>query len=116
MDKLKLLGIGKSEKHNYYIFSKRQKFFEIIRELLKWLKFKKYDWDAFGRPIDKKFKEPIFSKEDNIKTYTDEKYIFEKEEYYIEIIFGKDNVFLMIHTEKDRQQKLSKFLNQFIEE
>jgi len=42
MVKLKLLGIGKSEKHNYYTFSKTQKFFTLARELLRWLGFQKY--------------------------------------------------------------------------
>ena len=69
MAKLKLLGIGKSAKHNHYTFQKKQEFFTIARELLKFLRFEKYEWDGFARPKDKKWGEPIYDKEDKIKNY-----------------------------------------------
>ena len=116
--------MGNSERHNYYIFPKTQKFFSVIRALLKELDFKTYKtykwdtvgwkWNAFGRPVDKKWGEPIYNKEEDIKKYIDRRYVFEKDEYLIEIVFGKEKVFLMIHTDKDKQQKLAKFMNRFI--
>ncbi len=114
MAKLKLLGIGKSAKHIHYTFPKKQEFFQIVRDLLKHLGFEVYEWDGYGRPTDKKWNEPIFNKEMDIKTFTDLRNVLERDEYYIEIIYGKDRVFLTIHTEKDRQQKISKFMNKFI--
>lgn len=114
MVKIKLLGIYKSKKHNTYIFKKSQAIFAIVRGLLKELGFKKFEVEAFGRPLDKKWGEPIYNKEGKIKDYTDKRYMFEEKEYHIEIVFGKDRVFLMIHTEKDRQRKLSKFLSKFV--
>jgi len=116
MVKLKLLGIGKSEKHSHYTFPKTQEFFTVARKLLKLMGFQNYELEAFGRPIDKKWGEPIYDEEENIKKYTDKRYAFEKDECYIEIVFGKDKVFLMIHTEKNRQQELSKFLSKFFKE
>jgi hypothetical protein len=106
MVKIKVLGMGKSAKHNYYIFHKTQQLFSIIRDLLKELGFEKYEWDAFGRPEDPEYHEPIFDQENNIGDYNDRRTSYEKNEYYIEIIFGRDKVFLMIHTQKDRQQKI----------
>lgn len=113
MVKLRVLGIGKSEKHNHYIFPKTQEVFTLIRELLKWLKFPEYEWDGFGRPRDKKWGESIYDEEENIKKYVDVRCAFENDGYYIEVVFGKDKVFLMIHTDKNRQQKLSRFLRKF---
>lgn len=112
MAKLNLLGIRKSKKHNHYTFPKKQEFFTVVRELLKELEFG--DWNTFGRPLDKEFGETIYNEEEDIKKYMDRIYTFEKGEYCIEIIFGKDKVFLMIHMEKNRQQKLLRFLSKFI--
>ncbi|MEK6903746.1 MAG: hypothetical protein AABW64_03820 [Nanoarchaeota archaeon] len=69
------------------------------------------EWDAFGRPEDSQSHEPMFNQEKNIKTYTDLRTAFEQDEYYVEIVFGKDKVFLMVHTEKDRQQKIANILS-----
>ena len=115
MVKLKLLGSGKSEKHNYYIFPKTQNFFSLIRNLLKELGFENEKYEDFGRPVDR-YSEPIFDKEENINEFTDTNQSFENKEYFIEIIFGKDKIFLTIHTEKDRQQKIAKLLSKLITE
>ena len=69
------------------------------------------EWDAFGRPEYSQSHEPMFNQEKNIKTYTDLRTAFEQDEYYVEIVFGKDKVFLMVHTEKDRQQKIANILS-----
>nr|MBI4156736.1 hypothetical protein [Candidatus Woesearchaeota archaeon] len=110
MTKLKLLAVGKSSKHNYYIFPKEQVFFKLARQLLDGLGFEKHDYSAFGIPIDKKWGEPIPNKEENIKNYIDSRYSFKNKEYYVDIIFGKEKIFLMIHTEKDEQQKLARLI------
>jgi hypothetical protein len=113
MKKVKLIGIKKSEKHNYYGFSKTREVFGIIRALLEKIGFEAYDYGSFARPRDS-YGEPISDKEDDIKDYTDRREVFEKNGYYIEIIFGKEKVFLMIHTDSDKQEFLAKFLSQFI--
>jgi len=112
--KIKLLGIGKSEKHNHYTFPKRQEFFEIARSFLKELGFKDYEWISFGRPCDKKWREPLLNKENRINACVDERHVFGNEEYFIEIIFGKEKVFVLIHTEKDRQQKIANIMKKYI--
>ena len=115
MKKLKLLGIKKSENYNYYIFPKEQKFFEIVRAILKDIGYPVIEWKGYGRPVDKKFREPIFSKEEKIEEYVDKMQNFGfKGKEHIEIIFGKDKVFLMIHTKKDKQQRFSKIIDKFI--
>ncbi len=116
MKKIKVFGIKKSEWKNYYIFPKKKEVFEIIRNLLRELGFEECEWEHFGRPIDKKQGEPILNKEENIKKYIDERIGFDNEEYSIEVIFGKDKVFLIIHTETNKQQKISKILDKFIQE
>ena len=113
MVKLKLLALEKSSKHNYYVFPKEQVFFTVARQLLKSLGFKEYEYSAFGSLIDKKWGEPIPNKEENIKNYIDDRYSFKNKEYHVEIVFGKEKIFLMIHTEKDEQQKLARLIKKF---
>jgi hypothetical protein len=114
--KIKVLGINKSNWKNYYIFPKKKEVFEIIRNLLRELSFEEWEWNRFGRPIDKKYGEPILNKEENIKKYVDEIMGFDNKEYSIEVVFGRDKVFLIIHTKTDKQQKISKILDKFIQE
>lgn len=116
MTKLKLLGIGKSEKHNYYIFKKEQEFFILIRDLLQKLAYPKYVWDVFGRPIDKRFNEPEYYGEEDIKKYSDDYCCFNGNGYYVEIFFGKEKVFLIIISENDKQKELSEFINKYIKD
>jgi len=114
MNKIKLLEIEKFSHHNHYKFPKKQEVFTIIRALLKQIGLKKYEWDAFGRPTDKEYGEPLFNQEIDIKDYTDRRFAFGNEEYFIEIVFGKNKVFLMIHTKTDKQKYISKILSNFI--
>jgi hypothetical protein len=114
MTKIKLLGSGKSEKHIHYTFPKKQAVFGIVRELLKELGEPYYEWNAFGRPRDKKWWESIYSEEEDVEGYTDRSFAFEGKDCYIEIVFGKERVFLMVHTEKDMQKKITKILSKFI--
>ena len=113
MKKLKLMGVAKSDNHIYYIFKKEQTFFEMVRHLTKELHTG--EGDIFGLSKDK-WGGIIWDKEENIRRYTDERFSFEDEakEYYVEVVFGKDRVFLMIHTKKDEQQKIAGILNKFI--
>ncbi len=113
MVKIKLLGVERSEKHHFYLFFKTQEFFPFMRNLLKDLGFDISTYESFGRPTDKKYGEPIQDQEEEIKKYTDEKFKFQNDEYFIEVIFGKNKVFLMIHTESDRQSKLIDILNKY---
>lgn len=114
MAKPKVIGVYKSEKHNCYIFAKRQEFFALARGLLKKVGFQhEYEWNTLGRPVDKKCGDIIFKEEENIEEYIDRREVFEREGYFIEIVFGKDKVFLMIHTEEDKQEELSSFLSKF---
>ncbi len=74
--------------------------------------------DSFARPIDKKRGELLYDKEDDIKDYTDRHYSFtnEKKQYSIELIFGKNKIFLIIHSNTDKQQEISEIIYKFIED
>src|SRR3989344_5670757 len=111
MTNIKLLAVEKSDKHNSYTFPKVQEFFEVVRDLLKELEFEHYEWNGFGRPRECQYDEPLSDEDEDIKKYTDEMFTYEKEDDYIEIIFGKDKVFLIIHTQKNQQRKISKIIN-----
>lgn len=113
MKKLKLLGSGKSSHHNYFIFSKHQDFFEIARKLLDKLGFEEKEYGYLGRPLDKNH-EPINNKDDDINKYTDVRYAY-GEDCFVEIVFGKEKIFLLIHTKKDSQEIISAVLKELVE-
>ncbi len=85
-----------------------------MRTLLKGLGFEIDEWDTFGRPYDSKEREHIYNKEVNIQDYTDTRWSIENRGYFFEVIYGKKKVFLLIHTNEDKQSKISKILNPFI--
>jgi len=114
MGKIKLLGTKKSEKCNYYVFAKEQKFFSIARKSLLDLEIDNYDANEFARPCDKKYGEPIMNEEDFIQDYYDKIFTFNNKKYFITIIFGKEKVFLIINTISDKQEEVSKILNKFV--
>jgi len=118
MVKIKLLGVGKSDNYSHYEFPKVQEVFTIVRALLMELRFSQYIWDAFGRPKGKQYLEPSFDKEDDIKLakYLDTRYSFEEKGNQLEVIFGKDKVFLSIYGDAETQKKVSKTLNNFIKD
>ena len=109
MKPLKILVIHKSPEHNCYIFPKQQNFFFFARKLLEQLGFQEYEFEALGKLMDKK-KGEYTNKEEPIKNYTDWRIAFQLNEGYLEFIFGKEKVFLLIHTKKDMQQEFSKLI------
>ncbi len=120
MVKIKLLAVGKSDTYSYYTFPKVQEIFEVVRALLKELRFPQIIWDAFGRPLDAIHNEPMFDEEDDIKVktrpYTDQRYEFEEKGNQVVVIFGKDKVFLSTYSDKETQKKITKTLNNFVKD
>jgi len=116
MKKIKLLGIGKSKLRNYFIFPKKQDFFKICRQLLLELGVEKFNVDSFARPLDN-YGEPIIDQEKDINDYIDRHYSFNdvKKQYNIELIFGKDKIFLIIYTKTDKQKEISRIINELID-
>ena len=112
---IKLLGMGKSDKHNCYIFPKEQALFGILREFLKWMNVWGEEVIRFGKPCDAKG-EPLYNDPDeDIQTYVDCKETFGNEENdHIDIIFGSKKVFLLINTAKDKQQEISIFFSAYV--
>ncbi|GEM_PF-3003891 len=115
MEKIKIYGSGKSENHIYYILEKKQKFFEGFRQLLQDIGYdcEQHEVYAFGRPVDE-WAEPILSKEENIKKYIDKFYYFKgNQNFVIDIIFGKEKIYLIFNTNKDMQKEISRSIEKF---
>ncbi|MBU0980855.1 MAG: hypothetical protein KJ709_08690 [Nanoarchaeota archaeon] len=115
MARIRLLAVGKSERHNHYTFRKEQVILLVIRNLLEELRFEGSESESFGRPEDKDGN-PIFNEVDDVKDYIDRRFKFEKEGYYIEVIFGKDKVFLSVHSDEDMQDEITAILRKFIKD
>lgn len=113
MKPLKILGIHKSPEHNCYVFPKQQNFFAFVREFLGELGFEECEYDEFIQKWDKK-KGELSKKEESIKKYSDVRQTFERPDFLIEFIFGKEKVFLLIHTKKDMQQEFSRLVFKFL--
>jgi len=115
MKPVKIHGSGKSENHSSFILSKEQQFFSEFRQFLIDLGFDKDEFDVykFGRPLDDQC-EPIENKEDDIKNYTDKHFYFHNDQYDIDVVFGKDRIFVSINTKEDRQEEISEKLKKFV--
>ena len=113
---IKIFGISKFELHNYYNLEKKQEFFAGFRKLLTELGFGREDSNPiinrFGRPTDS-MGEAIQTKEDDIKEYVDRHEFFDNKDYMIDIVFGKERIFLIIATKRDRQQEISQKVQKF---
>ncbi|MFH0936137.1 MAG: hypothetical protein V1815_00470 [Candidatus Woesearchaeota archaeon] len=116
MNPLKIFGLRKSEKHNYYEIEKNQKFFSGFRKLLVDLGFGEESSNieiyGFGRPSGDDG-EPILTKEENINDYVDKHSYFENNEFRIDLVFGKKKIFLIINSDKDKQEKISEKVQKF---
>lgn len=115
MNLVKILGLSKSERHNYYQLEKKQEFFAGFRKLLVDFGFDE-DRDpaiyGFGRPSDENY-EYITTKEEDIKAYVDVHYYFENDEFRIDVVFGSSKIFLIINSDKDKQKEVSKKVQKF---
>lgn len=115
MKKLKLLAINKDENRCQFTFEKNQEFFEFMRRFLPKLDMLDEEALEFGKiwnPQDHLYE----NKEKNIKKQIDMVNHFSNKEYFVEIIFGKDKIFLIIISKEDKQQFISKILEEFIED
>ncbi len=112
MVKIRLLGVGKFERYVHYILSKEQVFFKIVRALVGEFD-RDYEYEI-GYYYNQKEREYDPKKEMDIKTFTDQRWSAETEDYIVEFIYGKDKIFLSVFTRKDDQDKISKIINPFI--
>lgn len=117
--KIKLLAIAKDEHRSQYVFPKQQKLFGVIRESLIRLGFEKnkslFGVSGFGRPVDEETEAPILDEENDIQEYNETIQNFSNEKYSVDIIFFSQKVVLIFNYKKDRQQEISKAIEEFIE-
>ena len=108
--------VSKYENHVVYALEKKQEFFFGFRKFLEALGFGDENSDpgiyGFGRSLDNDG-EPITSKEDDIDKYVDKHYSFRDDKYIIDVIFSAKKVYMIISTKKDRQDEISKQINDF---
>jgi len=111
---VKIFGADKSEYKNNYVFKKEQEFIQGFRQFLLDIGFKQFDiiTSHFGYVMDKDGN-PIISEDIDIQEYEDEQFFFQNEEYKIDLVFGKDKIFLIIYTKEDKQQEISEKLHKF---
>jgi len=111
---VKIIGVNKSEYRNCYILEKIQDFLSGFRKFLLDIGFTESDFEAysFGRPDDK-YGEPDTTKEEDISKYVDKDYFFVNENFRVELIFGKDRIFLIILTTEDKQKEISEKIKKF---
>ncbi len=111
---IKILAISKSEKHNYFRLEKVQEFVSGFRKFLVDIGFDEHDVGvySFGRPVDE-HGEPDENKEDDVKNYVDKRFGFDNDEYTIDVVFGKENIFVMIFTKINRQKEIVEGMSKF---
>ncbi len=113
MKKIKLIAVSKSEHRCQFTFPKEQQFFEIFRKFVYKLDILDEEALNFGKISNEKEYE-YTDKEEDIKKFTDQIIYFVNKEYSVDIIAGKDKIFLIIHSRKNRQQLISRYLEEFV--
>lgn len=104
---INILGMSNWKHHYCITLEKKQEFFSGFRKLLVELGFEENSNPviySFGRPQDK-MGEPIMNKEDDIQKYVDEHDFFNNDSYFIDVIFGKDKIFLIVNSNEDKLQE-----------
>src|SRR3989344_5646551 len=114
-NKIVMLSVNKSDYRNAFGFPKEQKFFGILREFLWKLGFEEEDISISGHGRPWKEGEPISDKENSIKKYINQIYNFRDREYSIDIIYFDKEVVLIINSKQDKQQVISKVIDEFID-
>ena len=116
MTPIKIFGLRKTEKHSNYELEKKQEFFSGFRKLLMDFGFgdesSNIEIYGFGRPSGDDG-EPILTEEEDINKYIDRHFYFENENFRIDIIFGNEKIFLIINSDKDKQDKVSEKVQKF---
>ena len=59
------------------------------------------------------YHEPLIGKYEQIKKFEDRRFSFANDNYIIDLIFGKNKIFLIISSKKDEQKELSKKILKF---
>lgn len=115
MRKIKLLGVKKSVNYSCYEFPKVQQVFEIIRALLRELRFQQYVWNNVG--IINSDDPESQGVEATIEDWVDKRQTYEDEQVMVVVIYGKDKVFVSINSGDESTQKTAtKTLNSFIKD
>ena len=119
---IKIIGTLKSKFHSFYILEKKQEFFAGFRKFLVDMgvgaetgggnEDTNVEIYSFGRPFDKDG-EPIVSEEDNIGKYIDLHYSYKTKKYFIDLVFGKEKIFLVVFSKDDYQQEIQNNLGKF---
>ena len=113
---VKIFGLSKFEYHSDYILEKKQEFLSGFRKFLVDIGFgeesSNFEIYSFARPLDKDG-EPDASKEISISKLVDQHYFFQNNDYMIDLVIGKQKIFLMISTTKDRQEEISVKVQKF---
>ena len=110
MKKIKLIGLSKSEDLNTYLFPKEESFFPFIKKLLGNLDF---DPSEYGEEsnLDLAYKNGKENFKEFLEKTNDLRWEFKEGNYIIEVIIGKDRIFLLIYTKKDLQQEIYKIIS-----
>ena len=112
MNKLKLFGVIKSPTHVVYHIEKKEYFLKHFREFLHSLDFTRLE--------SAKLLSLLGDSGDNYSArsycnelYQDEYFYFEKNQYKINLFFGKERIIVSIFTKDDKQQELTEKILHF---
>ena len=115
---LKLFEITKSAERIVYVVEKKQEFFKSFRKFVRNLDVNlthNIEFSEFGSKSNDEASSD-YGVDVDIKEYVDRIFHFSnggKSIYSIDVVFGKDRIFIIIYTQEDKQNKISKLLNKF---
>lgn len=105
-NKIKILGIDKSAARIFLVLEKKEEFIKYFEKFLEELGFGWLQTHGFFKPdggMELK----------NIKKIFDVHRLFLNTEYNIELIIGKEKIFLIIYTRENKQQFITDKIEEF---
>jgi hypothetical protein len=118
MKPIRIFGVGKSDTHSYFVLEKKQEFIPAFRQLLVEMgvgdagTVEIYSFGAFcddaGEPTNE---------DESIKNLTDKHYYFKSRKLFqrcqIDVVIGKDRIFVIFVTTSDHQAKIMDAMSKF---
>jgi len=110
---IEILGVSKSEFHSSYELKKEQDFFKGFRTFLGDIDFDPDDSEVwmFGKCDETDPKEmeghKIIEGDWDITEYVDSHTFFKTDDVTVDVVFGKESIFVIIASKEDKQTEIS---------
>ncbi len=109
---MNLIAVKKFDSHIIYVLEKNQEFFSAYKKFLNNLGFMDIEIDFLGSGINADGE--AAGREEDINEYIDRHYYFQRENDRVDVIFGKDRIFLVVSFRPDNREDINNLLEKWL--